>query len=424
MKSSLLLFIIIICATNLNAQNILLDETVDVKVCFTANHTYVSDLGFYLVAPGQTSTNPGNYGILQLLPAASDWGEEAAFDSWTGIPWDVLGCSDPEDMNTVCNSGNNLENFCFTSTLEAGNPDLTACICDTDTPLTGDFASVESWEYVYGFPLIGNWGLSIFDCESVDYGELVEGSISFETNCGRTIVYSLIPEAPIPINDGSCNLETASLVVYSPDLYCTLSITINNETSLDAVNFLSNSDFTNDNVPFEPFLTFDSIYISNITKTSETQYLATYNIVQEYNSKSGIINAVYDLGEELPDFINLVFNIEWNNTETGATQIINVNHEISSNSSYFTDIKNNQSEEIKLYPNPVKNTITLDLANKYISSKYCITSSDGKIIDQGVITGTKQVIATNNYASGSYFIILTIENSTNNEQKKIPFIVE
>jgi hypothetical protein len=421
MKQIIFLFCIIFCATNLNAQNILLDETVDVSVCFTANHTYVSDLGFYLVAPGQTSTNPGNYGILQLLPAASDWGEEAAFNSWTEIPWDVLGCNDPEDMNTVCNSGNNLENFCFTSTLEAGNPDFTACICDTETPLTGDFASVETWEYVYGFPLIGNWGLSIFDCESIDYGELVEGSITFETADGRTVTYSLIPENPIPINDGSCSIETASLLIYSPDLFCSLDITINNEVSTEAIAFTSNVYFEDDIVPFEPFYSFDSIEITEIIQINDSDYEVFYKIHQDLPSKSGVFSAVYSLGSISPELINLKLNISWLNSTNGASQTINVNHEINNDSPEFSNISNNSLNNINIFPNPANNIVTIETNNEqdFILSIYSV---EGKLIKQNMINSTSYIVSIKDLAAGNYEFV--ISNNKGNVSKSFSILKE
>lgn len=51
-----------------------IDENTYIQICFWANHTYVSDLGFYLKAPGQQHSNLATTGLLhfchQLLTGA------------------------------------------------------------------------------------------------------------------------------------------------------------------------------------------------------------------------------------------------------------------------------------------------------------------------------------------------------------------
>lgn len=54
----------------IHAQNpvSIIDENTYIKVCFWAEHTYVSDLGFYLKAPGCELLEPGDEGVVQLCP--------------------------------------------------------------------------------------------------------------------------------------------------------------------------------------------------------------------------------------------------------------------------------------------------------------------------------------------------------------------
>jgi gliding motility-associated-like protein len=231
------------CETfNLNGQAEVLDNTYDIndppgsdfivdantyiKVCFWANHTFVSDIGFYLKSPGNQTANPPAVGVVQLCPAASDWGPSAAQGSWTGIPWSALGCSSASDENTVCNSGDNVNSFCFRThaapggaVIPAGSPANTPCVCDLGTPLTGNFASVGPWSTIYGSHAANpGWSVQIYDCEGADVGALTRATIQFvgETDCGTaTFNYD---SGPInsSIADNSCSASTASLYIVPP----------------------------------------------------------------------------------------------------------------------------------------------------------------------------------------------------------------
>ncbi|NLF82694.1 MAG: hypothetical protein GX568_01755, partial [Candidatus Gastranaerophilales bacterium] len=208
----------------------IIDENSFIKVCFWAEHTYVSDLGFYLKAPGFQTANPGENGVVQLCPAASDWGPSAEQGSWTGIPWSALGCTHANDENTVCNSGDNVgitnQGFCFLShaspggpQLPAGTPALTPCVCDLPTPLKGNFASVGEWNTIYGSHAADpGWSVQIYDCEFADVGALTRATISIvgQTSCGlASFIYD---SGPInsTINDISCNASSASIYVVPP----------------------------------------------------------------------------------------------------------------------------------------------------------------------------------------------------------------
>lgn len=202
----------------------LVDENTYIKVCFWAQHSYVSDLGFYLKAPGCELLEPGDVGVVQLCPAASDWGPSAAQGSWTGIPWSALGCSSAADENTPCNSGNNIGNessgFCFSThivpngqEMVAGTPEYTPCVCDLPAPISGTFASVGTWEPIYGFDINEEgWRVQIYDCESADIGNLQRATIQFSnySECDSTVVMYELNNINLPINDGSCNAISAS----------------------------------------------------------------------------------------------------------------------------------------------------------------------------------------------------------------------
>ncbi|MCK9256281.1 MAG: hypothetical protein M0P36_10910, partial [Bacteroidales bacterium] len=205
--------------------NFEIDENTYIQICFWANHTYVSDLGFYLKAPGATTSEPNNNGVVALLPAASDWGANGDFQSNTTIPWSVTGCA-PEDENVTCNSGDHLDEFCFSTNYWLGGPQLTPgnpahvpCICDLPTPLEGMFAPAESWERIYGY-MAGDpgWAVQIYDCENIDYGALTMARLVFsaQTSCGQTTFVYDSDEIYSPINDNSCAANTASIFVVPP----------------------------------------------------------------------------------------------------------------------------------------------------------------------------------------------------------------
>jgi len=207
-------------------SDFIVDEDTYIKVCFWATHTYVSDIGFYLKSPGNQAANPGEVGVVQLCPAASDWGPSASQGSWTGIPWSALGCSDPNDENTVCNSGNDVTEFCFQThaspggaVMAAGTPALTPCICDMPTPLTGDFASVGEWSTIYGSSAATpGWSVQIYDCEGADVGSLTRATITLtgETECGSATFEYDSGTINSSINDNSCDAASASLYIVPP----------------------------------------------------------------------------------------------------------------------------------------------------------------------------------------------------------------
>ncbi|OFX18958.1 MAG: hypothetical protein A2033_01385 [Bacteroidetes bacterium GWA2_31_9] len=215
--------------TSAFSQSMIVDSNTIIKVSFTGQHTYVSDLGFYLLAPGYgpgqlNESIPGNYGTVELLPSISGWN-----DSITSLPDTVLGCS-PSDFGYVCNGGNNFNNFSFTSTLPASNPFFTACICDLQPPLTGNFASAGPWSQIYGFDAYSQgWGLQIYDCEPIDNGYLTTATVYF-INGADTVKY-IIPIGSYPINDGACDYTAASYfqLIKSSDS-CDISV---NYTSID-----------------------------------------------------------------------------------------------------------------------------------------------------------------------------------------------
>ena len=90
----------------------IINASTEITVCFSATHTYVSDLGFFLVGPPScgSPTIP-----LSPHPEAINAGN---------------GC--------CCNSGNNVTNLCFSTTVTNG-----LFVCTSAAPLTGTYGAYE-----------------------------------------------------------------------------------------------------------------------------------------------------------------------------------------------------------------------------------------------------------------------------------------
>ncbi len=153
----------------------------DVTVCFSATHTYVSDLGFYLVGPASCGSP-----VLQLEQAIA------------------------VQVGSNCNSGDNINNLCFTTT--SANPFNG---CAQPVPLSGTFQLNEGNGAggIYGCNAsAGGWQVQIWDCIGADVGALTNSTITFSGNssCGpSTITYASGPINQV-INDNSCSYASAA----------------------------------------------------------------------------------------------------------------------------------------------------------------------------------------------------------------------
>ena len=201
----------------------IVDSTTQIKVCFWANHTYVSDLGFYLVDPS------GNR--VDLQPPIPVWnqGQQVTLLDISV----VTGCA-PNDYYTNCNSGNDVNNYCFLSVLPAGNPTMTPCICDMNTPLTGIWSSCGFWNHIYGSSASsGGWQVMIYDGQAGDVGYLQKVTLTFigQSACGMdTVEYDSGP-INVPINDYSFSPTTAT--TYTFPLVTPAYHTITNEVTAE-----------------------------------------------------------------------------------------------------------------------------------------------------------------------------------------------
>ena len=177
------------------AAPFIIDANTTITVCFNANHTYVSDLGFVLIGPPGCGS-PG----VTLTPNPQ-------------VVANANGC--------CCNSGNNINNLCF-STANANQLNM----CGSGTPLGGTYGfyngaypGTGGGNYpqggvagLYGCNAAeGGWAVQIYDCIGADVGALTGASITF-SNGSSTLIYDsgAINSA---INDNSCDPNTASIYV-------------------------------------------------------------------------------------------------------------------------------------------------------------------------------------------------------------------
>jgi hypothetical protein len=175
---------------NLPPDELIIDAETAITICFTGTHTWVSDLAFYIVGP---STCGSPTILLSPNPGAIGQG-------------------------TVCNSGDNITNLCFT-TEPAGN--LNVC-SPAPASLSGTYSSYgPSSTPINWAPLIGcsanasGWKVQIYDCIGGDVGTLTDATLTFVDVdlCGQplTVTYSTPAGYSSAITDNSCSAGTASV---------------------------------------------------------------------------------------------------------------------------------------------------------------------------------------------------------------------
>jgi len=189
----------------------LITPTTQIQVCFSATHTWVSDLAFYLVGPPSCgsptillSPNPGAIG-----------------------------------QGSVCNSGDNVVNLCFTTV-----PGANLNVCSpAPATLSGTYSSYGpsstaiNWTPLYGCNAAsGGWTVQIYDCIGADVGSLTNSAITFSnltSVCGSpTSISYNSGSINSAINDNSCSAGTASIFQVPPDNSLTTPINIAATTTL------------------------------------------------------------------------------------------------------------------------------------------------------------------------------------------------
>ena len=187
----------------------LINASTEITVCFTANHTFISDLAFYMVGPPSCGSPTI---LLSPNPGANGQG-------------------------SVCNSGDNISNLCFTS-LVGNNFDP----CASPAPYSGTYSSYGpsstaiNWGGLIGCNAAqGGWAVQIYDCIGADVGSLTNANISFSnltSVCGSPTTLNYTSGAiNSVINDNSCSAGSASIFQVPVSVNLTTPITINATTT-------------------------------------------------------------------------------------------------------------------------------------------------------------------------------------------------
>lgn len=180
----------------------IITASTQISVCFSATHSYVSDLAFYLVGPPSIGSPTV---LLSPNPGANGQG-------------------------STCNENNNVNGLCF-SNVSANNfdpcdEDCCGFLCLTTSSCTSNYSGTYgtygptntaiNWAPIYGANAAeGGWAVQIYDCIGSDVGSLTNASVTFSnlaSNCGGATSINYTSGAiNSAINDNSCSPTTASI---------------------------------------------------------------------------------------------------------------------------------------------------------------------------------------------------------------------
>ncbi len=207
-----------------------INSSTQISVCFSANHTWVSDLGFFLVGPPSCGSP-----TITLAPNPGSIG-----------------------MGAVCNNGNNVSNLCFSNTSAANFN-----VCTATTPLSGTYGSYGAtptainWSALTGCDVTSpGWAVQIYDCIGLDVGSLTDATLSFSgpnsLGVNQTVTYTTPAGYSSPINDNSCNASSASIFTVPVPSATPLSFTCGYEWTADPYVFIPNANQLNTSLPAPP----------------------------------------------------------------------------------------------------------------------------------------------------------------------------
>jgi trimeric autotransporter adhesin len=172
-------------------QSLIIDAQTQISICFTAEHSYISDLAFYVVGPASC-----------------------------GSPTILLAPS-PGVCNGCCTNGDNdpdINNLCF-STEVTNSLNMCSFSPNEATGTYGAYgagATPINWTPLYGCEASqAGWSVQIYDCVGADSGSLTDASLSFTgTSVGNeTVSYSYTTPSNFAsgIADNSCTAASASI---------------------------------------------------------------------------------------------------------------------------------------------------------------------------------------------------------------------
>lgn len=245
------------------------DATTEITLELNAEHSYVSDLNFYLVGPPEC-----------------------------GSPRLQLGGIDEDG---VCNSGDDILSLIFSST-SSGNYD----ICNLSTPINGTFGLNNgvpiNWTAFNGCNFFGEWTIEVYDCQAVDAGVLTFASLTFQ-NAITTANYNS-GGLFMPINDNSCftGMPTMITIPASPPIVFPPPITITNTAAAgNGVTANPNGGFewSSSPSPTGPWTAFENTDLSLVVNPADDTY---YQLAVEDASGCLSTDVVFvDVDTDVPD---------------------------------------------------------------------------------------------------------------------------
>lgn len=218
----------------------LVNASTTITVCMSATHTYVSDLGFYLVGPPSCGSP-----IVALAPNPGSIGQ-----------------------GSICNNGDNVNNLCFTT---LPSPNFNACT--PGSPYTGTYDSYGAgstpinWSSIYGCDATsGGWSVQIFDCIAYDVGSLTRATLTFSgtSSCGQTTITYDSGNINSLIDDNSCTQSTASIYTVPAPVAQSRIFTATTTYSWTGPNITNGTTLT---PSVTPVPTTDSWYYLNVTSS-------------------------------------------------------------------------------------------------------------------------------------------------------------
>lgn len=294
---------------NLPPPESIITPNTKIKVEFSAKHTYISDLAFYLVGP----------------PSC-------------GSPR-ILLSPHPGSINPnrhICNSGDNVNNLTFSNT-STGVLD----ICSSPAPLSGNYGSYsldgKSYEINWS-PLMGcnaaqgGWSVQIYDCIYLDVGYLESATITFsdlESVCGSptSISYSS-GQIRSSIRDMSCTAQTASIFQVYPHSNLRNPIVIDADIEVEwlknNVKITNDLDYTISNIS-EGDYTFD--FKTYVRVKNQIVQQNVFSKLLQINSLPPIAEDQFFCKNVLPKISDLIAtgsNIRWYLNETDDDEL-NIN---------------------------------------------------------------------------------------------------
>lgn len=195
------------------------DANTEISICFSGNHSWVSDLGFYLIGPASCGSP-----VISLSPNPGSIG-----------------------MGLACNSGNNISNLCF-STESSTNLN----VCTAPAPLSGTYGTYGAtptpiiWTNLYGCDAnAGGWAVQVFDCVGLDTGNLTDATLNFSGPNSIGVQSNMSYTTPVgfssPISDNSCSQASASIFQVSNTVAVPLNYTWHWEWNADPYAYIPDS---------------------------------------------------------------------------------------------------------------------------------------------------------------------------------------